>query len=327
MVVFVVTFEAHAAIATFLQHWAALRERTGVLFYEDLALVDELPPATYAFTDLERLGADELAVARELADQLDAAGLRVLNHPRRALRRYELLCALHEHGVNPFRAYRVFETRLPERYPVFLRCEDDHEGPRSPLLHTPRQVDRALLRARLRGLDLDRLLLVEFCDTRDADGRFVKYGSLVMDGAIVPEHVAVGEDWMLKWSQDQPIEAAEAQEAWRLENPHAEELLRLAAIAGIEYGRFDYAVAPGGIRVWELNTNPYILHHPLSYVDEPERRMELRRAMAVRIIREVERMADAQPAGPAVRIERLPAVRNPRARRRRRGRRARGRSR
>src|SRR5262249_50787220 len=99
----------------------------------------DLSSGTYVFADLERLSPDTLLRAAALWDSLADShrDVRLLNHPIRSMRRYELLRNLHEQGINTFDVYRVTEGRAPRQYPVFLRIENDHSGPISPLLKSP----------------------------------------------------------------------------------------------------------------------------------------------------------------------------------------------
>ena len=51
---------------------------------------------------------------------------RVLNHPTTSMRRYELLRTLFERGDSSFNVYRLTECRQPQRWPVFIREENEH---------------------------------------------------------------------------------------------------------------------------------------------------------------------------------------------------------
>ena len=56
-----------------------------------------------------------------------------------------------------------------------------------------------------------------------------------------------------------PVEAQIRAEArYVAENPHADEIRKIFEIARIDYGRIDYSLKNGQIRVWEINTNPVI---------------------------------------------------------------------
>src|SRR5205085_4272619 len=111
--------------------------------------------------------------------------IQALNHPTDTLRRYELLCALHDAGWNDFAATRVAERSVGYRFPVFIRHIARHDGPLTRLLYTDSEVETAI--AMLTELEQESdLLIVEFCDTSNADGVFRKYGSYVIGDRIVP---------------------------------------------------------------------------------------------------------------------------------------------
>lgn len=229
----------------------------------------------YILSDVERLGERAIQQASRLCDRLRECGSSVLNRPADCLRRYELLRDLHTSGTNAFGVYRVRDEPSPERFPVFLRLENDHKGSRSALL-----ADEAALKAavaeqcrtrfwfrdehgkrrlvRLGGRRRRGLLVTEFCDTADANGVYRKYAAFNVGGTIIARHLFFGRRWMIK-SPDlqEPSQVAEEYEYVR-SNPHAAQLAELFRMAHIDYGRIDYALLDGRIQVWEINTNPMI---------------------------------------------------------------------
>jgi hypothetical protein len=214
-------------------------------------------PGVYLFTDVDRLADDEREWAIEAWNELHRRGdSRLLNHPAHSLRRFELLTALHAQEVNTFRAFRATEPLGTVRFPVFLRIEHDHKGGRGELLRTPGELGAALARLRDAGERLRDWLVVEFCDTADADGRYRKYAAFRVGSRIIPRHLFTGTQWCLK--QSRLTEPPQQREEWDylLNNPHRDELMRIFRSASIEYGRIDYSLLNGRIQVWEINTNP-----------------------------------------------------------------------
>jgi hypothetical protein len=280
----------------FLRTWGArLGERVEFVAYEALPVLREVPrAATYVFTALERLSPEGRRATAELAERL-AAGARVLNAPGSALARYELLRLLHERRVNPFRAYRVLETTRPERFPVFLRLENEHNGPLSPLLETQRDVERALARAVARRLDLRSVLMVEYVHTADEDGVFRKYMAYVIGDVFLPGNMAFNAHWVVKYGgppQGEQREEMRTAQTSRAQEPRLREIARLA---GIGYGRFDYSFLDGRLCVWELNTNPTLLLPADRY--EPEVRAE-RAELAGEMVAAIERLAAGEDGPP-----------------------------
>jgi hypothetical protein len=229
--------------------------------YQDHRDPEELE-GTCIFSTLDGLNPDETARVEELWDAL-AQRLgpeRLLNHPRLTLRRNELLSELADRGINRYRVHPV--SPLPEapRYPVFLREANRHTGALSPLLHTREQLEAAVENVVEEGKAPESLLVVEFLDTADEEGVYAKYGAFVVGDRIVPQHIAYSPDWMTKRYYLRAPARIAAERAYQEENPHEERLRELARLARIGYGRFDYAVLPGGeLQIWEFNTNPVIM--------------------------------------------------------------------
>lgn len=174
------------------------------------------------------------------------------------MRRYELLRTLYERGINQFDVYRTTEARWPKRYPVFLRFENDHGGARSPLLRTRAELDEALLTLEREHHQRDDILIVEFCDTADANGVYRKYGAFMVGGHVFPKNVQFSKHWVVKATDFAGEEMLDEERRYVETNPHAGSLKEIFALARIEYGRIDYGMLVDAIQVWEINTNPHI---------------------------------------------------------------------
>ncbi len=276
MIFFLSTAQHRYTVRPLLKSWTpALAAEVVLLPYEALPSNHDLPPGTYIFSDVERLTEAQRTLAARVYDQLAAAGsaVRILNHPARSLRRYDLLHALHERGLNHFRAFRPFraaEPGQPWRYPLFLRGENDHDGNQSPLIRNAKELRKALPMALMQGLDPRNLLIVEFCDTQDSGGLYRKYSAFRVGERIIPRHVLFSRNWVLK--DVDLLEPAQFEEMKRYcaTNPHEQGIRSIFDLARIEYGRIDYAVLNGKIQTWEINTNPVVIKELDDY--PPERR-------------------------------------------------------
>ena len=185
--------------------------------------------------------------------------MRILNDPARVLKRFELHDALWRAGRNAYRSFRASGDWSAARYPVFVRAADDHQGAFSPLLHSPAEVDPWIGRAAALGRNVDQLLVIEFCDTADADGFYRKYAAFNVGGRIVARNLAYGSSWMLKFGgSDFALASAREELAYVHENPHADQLREIFAIANIDYGRIDYSMRDGRVQTWEININPTV---------------------------------------------------------------------
>ncbi len=259
MIVYLATRGHRFTMRAYLESWGRpLADRIVPLTYDDVVAARSLREATYVFADLERLAAAETAAAGALQDALRARGMRTLNDPMRSLRRYDLLRALHARGSNRFAAYRVADAHAA-RFPVFVRCENDHEGSRTELLHNPSALAAAIGALVRDGVVRNQLLVTEFCDTADGAGIYRKFSAFVVGDRVVPRHVFFSRRWMLK-VPDLVTDALVAEESAYVQgNPHARELRTIFDVAGLQWGRIDYGVHDGALQVWEINTNPQIL--------------------------------------------------------------------
>src|SRR5215470_9090617 len=95
--------------------------------YPELVEGAALGPGVVIFTDLERMTPVQLEWSAWKWNELKRSipGVRLVNHPLLAMRRYELLRELYEQGINDFDVYHLTEGRRPRRYPVFIRAVDD----------------------------------------------------------------------------------------------------------------------------------------------------------------------------------------------------------
>ena len=243
---YLVTRQHAFTLVRWVDHYAdQLDGRLRILPYEHVC--GRLRPATYIFSDIERLLPRATARAARIWDALHCAGANLLNHPVHSLRRYDLMASID----NDFRVFRPGERPQQLRYPVFLRNENDHRGSLTPLLHTPTELDRA---RRLHP----HALLVEYVDTRGADGFYRKYSVTRIGGAIVPRHILFSKHWQVK-GPDLVDDAKLAEEMEYVRtNPHEKRLQEIFQCARIEYGRIDYGVKDGRLQIWEINTNPFM---------------------------------------------------------------------
>ena len=282
MIFYLVTKNGTQAIERFCQQWAkSLASSIKILPYEDFTEEQALQPGTYIFAELPSLlpeGAEFLANVWETMVK-SWKNVRLLNHPTRSMRRYELLRTLYERDLNGFNVYRVTEVRRPERFPVFLRGEA--QNPLTPLLHTQEELDAAIVEMDRQGLSRENKLIVEFCDTSDKKGIFRKYSAFRIGNRVIASHMNFSRNWLIKPGRPSPENmtpkenmAAELIEEWQFvkNNPHEAEIREVFELARIDYGRMDYALLDGAPQVWEINTNPTIVgrsrartgHQPLT---------------------------------------------------------------
>lgn len=278
MIYFATTTGHSYTIEHHLKAWGRdLVGRLRPVSYRQLLSEAKHPRGVYVFADIERMSAKEKSRTADLYRRLRGTGSIVLNDPAKVRLRAELLTTLHDVGVNRFRVHRVGDDLSNVRFPVFLRCANDHRGSRTKLLTGPAELGEALAeQSRTRCFFRDEhgkfrlfrwgprrrreLLITEFCDTADSMGVFRKYSAFAVAGRIVPRHLFFGDKWMLKAPEIIAPEWIEEERRYVSRNPHAVELREIFSLARIEYGRIDYGVCNGEIQVWEINTNPMITH-------------------------------------------------------------------
>jgi len=230
--------------------------------YARLFKTTSIKAGLYIFSDLERLTPVETELAAKIWSTIRNSGQQImlLNDPIRGMRRYELLRSLYEQGINPFNVYKLTEVRMPERYPVFIRFENDHKGSRSPLLKNKDELLAAISDLEAQGMNRESLIIVEYVDTADEKGIYRKYSHFYVNGEVIPRHLFQGGNWMLKVPGKLDDTALAEERKFIESNPFREEISRIFRIARIDYGRIDFAVLNNRILVWEINTNPHITH-------------------------------------------------------------------
>ena len=268
MITYFVTAAHRYTIDLYLDSYGAdLRSNIQVRAYSDLASVQALPGGTYIFTDLERLTPALSVLVADLWTQLEAAGpaVRLFNHPLRALRRTELLQALHAGGRNDFNAHRLTDDRSKIRFPAFVRGANDHEGSRTGLLNTHDDIDANLRAATCFGHEPRDLIIVEYLSAADADGVIHKYSAFRVGSQIVPRNLMFSRKWVVKYADLFDGDKVQRQREFLEKNPHATALREIFDLARIEYGRCDYSVVNGRVQTWEINTNPIIMRSREEY--------------------------------------------------------------
>lgn len=238
----------------------SLADIVRVYDYTEFLQVRRLPArATYVFSDVDRLSGSQSSNIFERWRRLHGAGARLLNHPLRVMRRYDLLRWAYENGINSFDSYMVIEHRKPKRFPVFMRRAFDHEGSISPLIRSQEELDRAIAAMRAASEWPGDKIVTEYIDVSNEHGVFRKYAAFRIGDALFPRQIMAAKQWVVKKPEFDSPELAAEEAAYLEGNPHGEQLMRIFEAARIEYGRIDYCVIDGRVQVFEINTNPSII--------------------------------------------------------------------
>jgi hypothetical protein len=279
-----------------------LANRIVPLSYRDLRRMKELPFGAWIFSDTDRLSGSQSVEHYPKWRALKEAGAPVLNDPIYSMRRYELLRALREAGINDFDAYMLTEHRRPSRFPVFIRKAADHGGAHSPLLYDQAALDAELARLDAEGVWPGDRLIVEYVETADAAGIRRKYAALRFGDRLLPRQILHSKEWIIKRHDLHLPEMVAEEIAYLAANPHAEQLMAIFDLAGMEFGRIDYGFANGRLQVFEINANPTIIgRRSTAALDDPEApRGATYRAVMERIVEAL--MALDAGEGPMVRV-------------------------
>lgn len=228
--------------------------------YERLFRAWRVPRATYVFCDFDCLLPWMLERAARLYRTLQAAGLKCLNDPAKAMARVELLTTLQRRGINPFGVYRADADPRPSRFPVFIRAEYGHDTPSAALYDDQEALEAGLRDLQGRGIPLRGLLVIELASERYNEDLWAKWGTWRIGARTVLEHIAVDDTWLVKTGDHAKVSAAIAQDEHDavVSNRYAEDMSAIFDMAHIEYGRADHGRFGGKSITFEINTNPYI---------------------------------------------------------------------
>lgn len=237
----------------------AYTRRMCELTYHELLQGKPVQLGAFVFLDRERMNPYQRNLAIQIWNRLAAHGskVRLYNDPARQLGRAELLTRLHEKGINDYRAYSLTDVGPHVRFPVFVRLDSDHMGPRTGILDSMAELEREIDRLVLQGLDPDDLIVIEFLNVANAEGLYRRYGALRIGPMISCNHVYLSENWIGKSDTAIMNEVTrEESENYYLSNPQVDMLMPIFDLAGIQYGRIDYALVDGRPQIWEINDNP-----------------------------------------------------------------------
>jgi tetratricopeptide (TPR) repeat protein len=149
-------------------------------------------------------------------------------------------------------------------WPLLLRSPGFHTGDHFDKVDAPEGLAKALA-----GLPGETLLVIEYIDTRGADGFFRKYRAMIIDGELHPLHLAVSPNWKVHYFS--------ADMADRADHRHEDEaflrdmaatvgprgiqaLERVRTMLGLDYGGIDFALdAQGRVIVFEANATMVIV--------------------------------------------------------------------
>jgi tetratricopeptide (TPR) repeat protein/glutathione synthase/RimK-type ligase-like ATP-grasp enzyme len=259
-------------------------------------------------------GRDMLTGAAAL---VDALGKPVVNHPRRILATSRdaiaRLPAIARCRIpRTMRAGRGEVAAVAESvgFPLLLRTPGTHGGDAFEKIDAAGEIGAFLAQH-----PTDDYYLTEFVDYRAADGFFRKYRMMLVDGVLLPYHLAIHDEWKIhhfrtdmgnqRWMQDE--------EAAFLDNPDAvfgeaqqAALHEIARIVGLEFVGVDCSIdRAGDVLIFEVNASMLIHDDNADYAYKSPHvarikatfdAMLARRALAARVAAQAPSVAGIESA-------------------------------
>ena len=148
-------------------------------------------------------------------------------------------------------------------FPLLLRTPGTHGGDAFEKIDTPAGIDAFL--AQHPG---EEYYVTEFVDYRSADGFFRKYRLMLVDGAVLPYHLAIADQWKIhhfrtemgshRWMQQE--EEAFLDRPGAVFGPaHEAALHEIARIVGLEFFGVDCSLdRDGNLLIFEVNASMLI---------------------------------------------------------------------
>jgi hypothetical protein len=252
-----------------------------------------------AISDADRAG----AALRALEQRLAASACPLINAPARVLATARAANAARLAGIPGVVAPRMATVSRNElldagatvvarhgfAFPLLVRAPGFHTGEHFVRVEEAGELAGAV--AAFPGADV---LLVEYVDLRDVDGRVRKYRVMSIDGILYPLHAAVSHEWKVHYfTADMATDAANRAEDERFlaDGPAVvgaeawAALERIRDAVGLEYAGIDFGIDRSGrVVVFEANATMIVLP------PGPDAMWEYRRAPVERVIAAVRTM-------------------------------------
>lgn len=188
------------------------------------------------------MGTDRVANAQRLSRLPDVCAPLTVTVPREALTSPDILSFLASKGFS---------------FPLLVRTPGCHTGQNFIRVLRPEDLFSAITQ-----LPGPNLTVMQYFDTREADGKIRKYRVMLVDGKIYPLHVAISSHWKIHYFTAEMLEPQHrAEDAAFLADmpgvlgPRAvAALARIQAALGLDYAGVDFGLsASGEVIVFEAN--------------------------------------------------------------------------
>jgi glutathione synthase/RimK-type ligase-like ATP-grasp enzyme len=143
-------------------------------------------------------------------------------------------------------------------FPLLLRAPGFHGG-----AHFVRVEDAGGLSPAVSGLPGQKLMAIQYLETRDADGKVRKFRVMMIDGKLYPLHKAVSQRWMIHYFSAEMNHSAEHRaedEAFLADMPTVlgeramRALEKIRDAVGLDYAGIDFSLGrEGDVLLFETN--------------------------------------------------------------------------
>jgi len=174
-------------------------------------------------------------------------------------------------------------------FPLLIRAPGYHQGKHFVRVDSPELLTGALV-----DLPGDELIVIQFLDSRSADGKIRKYRVMMIDGRFYPVHLAISRQWKIHYFSAEMAHCPEhrAEEAEFLGNmsrvlgPRTMAALeQIQSTLGLDYGGIDFGLNQSGeLLLFEANATMAV------YRPDSNSQWDYRRAAIERIYEAVPRM-------------------------------------
>ena len=297
MIYFILTRRNSFPIKNFLRSGGKqFEDRIKIIPFENLGVLRSIHSGTFIFSDFDLLSPDQRDIVKKIYGQLRQfyPHLKIFNDPDRVLLRYDLLKKMYAQGINRFNVARASESLGHLRFPVFVREADRHTGPLTKLIDNPEDLHRSIRVLNFLGYASPDLLVIEFLNASGADASYVKYSAFILGNRVMPRYVNYSTHWMVKSTIDAAdglMKSKQAEvELFMRDNPHEQWLSKIFELAGITYGRADYALVNETLQLWEINLNPAFVRPPRNSNKDSFQQSHMRNVFYDQFITELQKI-------------------------------------
>ena len=113
----------------------------------------------------------------------------------------------------------------------------------------------------------DNIIITKYCDTKDHEGIYRKYGAYFIGGKIIRCHAFFNDTWIVKEPGFKEEKFLREEMDYIQSSVHEEAIRKAFELTRIDYGCIDCGMLDGKMQVWEINTHSDM--EPITEKDGP----------------------------------------------------------